>query len=221
MTFKKNNTDNKKNDHNATVFTQSVNFCSALPKHIEVAVCSAKQIIGIAFIFLSLLLGLYGYQLWGKTQLQKEVVYLQNQEQTLTAKIAPILKKYGLKSGREEFLKKLSSIEKEIKIKRQLVAILGGESAQTFKGFSVYLKAFAKLLPQDAWLNSISIDRYRGMMEVNGYTFSHTAILKFVSKLNKTPQFQGYHFRLQKLGQREAAQHNAMSFKILARGGGK
>jgi len=206
--------ENKQPAQESMPVVQTVDFYKLLPKRIDVAICSAKQILKIAVVFLAILLAFYFYQTWKKINLSNSVHVLQKQEQALDARIKLILSQYGVGGKQESFAQKVKNMQAEIKVKLQMVTILGGENAQDFKGFSGYLKEIAAVIPGAVWLNDIEIHRTSGWAVLKGYTYSNADLLYFVEKLNTSEIFKTFHFRLHTLGRQKSKEKKAMVFEI-------
>lgn len=119
--------------------------------------------------------------------LQQEIATLENQVGTLTVQIEAHRIDPALEKELEQVTRTLA------KRQRLLAEVEGLVSADT-DGFSGYLAALARQIPEGLWLTGVRLDLIQGQVSLAGRTRAGSQVPVYLEKLGDEPIFEGRTF---------------------------
>lgn len=88
----------------------------------------------------------------------------------------------------------LKEIQDEIKQRRKAVDMLGSNQLGNTDGFSEYMSAFARQIPDRVWLTGFDFDTYGDRLSIHGRTLQADLVPQFVNQLKREKVMKGKAF---------------------------
>lgn len=88
----------------------------------------------------------------------------------------------------------LASARTELQGRQAIMAVLDGGAIGDTRGFSDYLRGFARQVPSGLWLTGFTIGAGGSEMEIRGRMLDPATLPEYIHRLNAEPAFQGRSF---------------------------
>lgn len=138
---------------------------------------------------------IYGYGVWQKANLEKDLAQLTGQLTTNSKLIAQVGQQFPAKTKDPLLEQEIARLQTERDSKQQMLAITSGGAFGTAGGFSHYFEGLARQRLEGLWLTGISITDGTEDLRIFGSALSAELIPVFLGQLSKEPVFSGTEFK--------------------------
>ncbi len=165
----------------------------------------ADKIIKYFFIFIILLIVLYGGFYFQQWQLKGQIKKLQAQQKVVQDQIIAFTIKKAETKGKEPAVKTIAQLEREVGGKKRVIAELSNKSLSNTAGFSPYLIALSESSVRGMSVERIDIQQAGSDVVIKGKASKDSVILQFIRNLMGQPLFLKSRFELTDLSDTQQA----------------
>jgi len=176
-------------------------------------VFSSTTILQTVLIFAVAFMGIYAYAfirlgpLNGELRkLDQNIAYLRNQKSSLE-------KQYPEKTKSKLIESEIARLRSELASRRQIEAMLAGDTLGNTHGFSGYLEVLARRHVQGMWLTRVAITRGGNSLGLEGRTLASDLVPLYIQQLSEEEALRGKSFNVMTL-QRNEQSPSQLSFNI-------
>lgn len=126
--------------------------------------------------------------------LKAETVATAEQLKQTRAQQAKVYADYAPRQKSKELDDEIARVEAEIKQQKQALDLVQSGSVGNTKGYSEYLRAFARQVVDGLWLTGFSIGGAGNSLELKGRALQPQLVPTYISRLGKEPVMQGKAF---------------------------
>jgi len=170
------------------------------PKVEMLTLNNVALVVSVVFVGV-LLLGVWGQQRYAAAQ--ERVRGLEQQMQSAQAQLVQLV---GMKASRRPSaaLEQLLADRKQLAADKQevLSTLESGVLGRT-DGFSSYMEAMARRVPDGLWLTGFSAGNDEQQLTIQGRMLSESLLPRFIQQMNQEPALQGRTFAALKIEQQE------------------
>ncbi len=168
---------------------QHINLAWIIPVEEKIKLRTVSIVKFNAF-FLIVLMLVYGYAVIQKQTLDKQLLALQAEQETVQAAMLDSGKKMDSnKTLTDTMAKQIKKLETAVGLRRQVLSILNQPVRLNAKGFSSYLDELGRSIVSNVWLDSINFNGGGGYVKLTGLAFRTDDILSFMQKLYQSHVF--------------------------------
>lgn len=135
-----------------------------------------------------------GYAVFQSTGLNKNAATVSAQLHAAEAQAARLRAEAGAAAPDKALEQELSRLEAEIKARQQIASILQNSDFGNTRGYSAYMAAFARQIPEGLWLTSFSIAGAGSEIGLQGRTLKPELLPLYVNRLRRERVMQGKSF---------------------------
>lgn len=152
---------------------------------------SLFQASGLLILGATLVVMYVNYQ---SAQLAKSAALITAQLNTAEAQLAK-LRAIAVSPGASKSLEEnLKNLDSDIENRKKITAILQKNDFGNTRGYSIYLAAFARQIPNGVWLTGFDIAGGDSNISIQGRTFKPELVPAYVTQLKREPTMQGRSF---------------------------
>ena len=188
---------------------QNVNLLLGMPRR-ERLVLPAKTLpwiwLGVAVILLVIWL----WHLWLVFGVRHELISVRAQVKKQQSVLVTMAEK-ATKTGSEQ------SLDAQVRLKKQLVALLDQKKRLADHGFSRYLLTLGEQVPQGVWLTHIDVNNENQTLSLQGKSINGSRVLQLVRRLNGSAVWVAHPLKLDSMHSAgsEVDQRPVLSFKVV------
>lgn len=189
---------------------QNVNLLLGMP-HRERLVLPAKVLPWI-WLGVAVLLGvIWLWHLWLVLGVRHQLAAARAEVQKQQTTLVRIAEK-ATKTGSEQ------SLDSQVRLKRQLAALLDQKKRLADNGFSRYLLTLGEQVPQGVWLTNIDVNNESQILALQGKSVNGSRVLQLVRRLNSSALLSAHPLKLDSIrsaGSDGGSQSQILSFKVV------
>ena len=185
--------------------SQQINLFNPLFRKQRPAFSVPQLFLAMALV-LAALLPYYGYLVVHGDSLKRQSAALAKQLETGTAELGRLNREVAQRGKNRALEQEIAQAEAQIRGRREAMALLeSGELGDT-AGYSGYLRAYARQIPDGVWLTGFSIAGAGKQMTLDGGALRPELVPQYLQRLNREPVMRGRTFAALELRQPKAAE---------------
>lgn len=171
---------------------QQINLYKALPKRRHDFLSSTHGLQACVLLTVILLIA-YGVYQWQTHKLRLHAETLRAQQTAKAMSLAKATERYPLETQKQFIEQKVRDLRREMKGKHVLVKYIENTSTGITNGFSPYLIALAKQIPNDTWLSTIRVKNGK-QIHLTGHAIHSSSVALFIKQLSTENVFSNTKF---------------------------
>jgi Tfp pilus assembly protein PilN len=188
--------------------------------HRQVKVFSAMTMAQTSLLFLIVLTTIYFYGEYKIKPLEIQLQHVNQDVATLNAQVNSYRKQTPEQAKSNLLENEITRLEKELKQREEIQAILARQELGNSRGFSGYLEALARQHVEGTWLTRVVIKNGGKALSLEGKTLSSELVPRYIQRLAKENILSGITFNVMELQRpgagdnHVAAGRNVLDFNI-------
>lgn len=155
---------------------------------------SARSLGLLSVVVSVCLVLLWGTLQWRFHELSKKEASSAQQLVTVQTELAQLKAGLVMPTHDPRLAQELKDIQDEIKQRRKAVDMLGSNLLGNTDGFSEYMSAFARQIPDRVWLTGFDFDTFGDRLSIHGRTLQADLVPQFVNQLKREKVMKGKAF---------------------------
>lgn len=170
---------------------------------------SVTQLFLAMVLVLAVLLPYYGHLVVHGDSLERQSAVLAKRLEAGTAELGRLNRELGLRGRNRAMEQEIAHAEAQIRGRREAMAVLeSGELGDT-AGYSGYLRAYARQVPDGVWLTGFYIAGAGKQLAIDGGALRPELVPQYLQRLNREEVMRGRTFAALELRQPKAAAEGA------------
>ena len=191
---------------------QRINLYKAELQEKEIML-SAEQLLMVLAMVIGLIFCIYFFHWWQIISLRQEITAANEQQDILLQKLDGSIEELANRGEDKALLAELKALEAKKVWKEQLWASMDQLNIDNLEGFSGFLEALARQIPNNIWLNKIELDKGGSVISLAGQTVDAETIPLYLNNLHQEDKFKGKIFKELSISRSEK-QPNYLDFTL-------
>jgi Tfp pilus assembly protein PilN len=160
---------------------------------------SAMTMAQTSLLFLIVLTTIYFYGEYKIKPLESQLQHVNRDVATLQAQVNSYQKQIPEQARSKLLENEIARLEKELKQREEIQAILARQELGDTRGFSSYLEAIARQHVEGMWLTRVAIKNGGNALTLEGKTLSPVLVPRYIQRLGKENILSGITFNVMEL----------------------